>query len=195
MSRPGPIETERLRLIPVTAAHVQALRQSRAALAMVLGAEVPGDRPVGKPGAGGGVNSEVISFLSGQTRAGSWPVFFYIHRADNKLVGDGGFKGKPDRKGAIEIGYALVPPYRGQGLAAEAARAIVDWAFSHPKIKAVTAETLLSGKASMRLLQRLGLSFKEQGFDPAEGEVYRWEIARADYESRHARAIQVPAGN
>jgi RimJ/RimL family protein N-acetyltransferase len=178
MSPPAPVETPRLLLVPVTPAHVQALLQSRSALASFLGAGVPEGWPVGEPGAGGGVNHEVTEFLSAQTRPGSWPVFLYIHRKDNMLIGDGGFKGKPDRQGSIEIGYALVPAYRGQGLATEAARAIVDWAFYHPEVNTVTAETLPSDKASMCVLQRLGLSFKEQGFDPAEGEVYRWEINR-----------------
>ncbi len=181
---PGVIETARLRLVPVTQAHVAALCRSRAALAALLGATVPDDWPVGAPDAT--VCPDALNFLTAQTEAGNWPVYFYLHRQDNRLVGDGGFKGRPDARGAVEIGYALVPAYRGQGLATEAAEAILAWAFAHPRLKAVTAETLPGGQASMRVLGKLGMTFREQGYDPAEGDVYRWEITRREYLARQS---------
>ncbi len=182
---PGIIETARLCLVPVTPAHVEALCQSRAALAALLGVTVPDDWPVGAPDAT--IRPDVINFLTAQTKPGNWPVFFYIHRQDKRLIGDGGFKGRPNARRAIEIGYALTPAYRGQGLATEAAQAILEWAFARPGLEAVTAETLPGGHASMRVLDKLSMSFKEQDYDPAEGDVYRWEITRQEYLARQSQ--------
>ena len=93
------------------------------------------------------------------------------------MAGDGGFKDRPDESNEVEIGYALVPEYRGRGLATEAARGLVRWAFSHPEVAAVRAETLRDGHASIGVLEKLGMRFAG-----ATDRVLRWRLERHDFE-------------
>jgi RimJ/RimL family protein N-acetyltransferase len=72
------------------------------------------------------------------------------------LIGPGGYKGRADEEGAVEIGYAIVGKYRGQGLATEAARGLIDHAFSHEHVRRVDAHTLAEPNASVRVLRRPG---------------------------------------
>lgn len=70
------------------------------------------------------------------------------------VVGDGGFKGPP-KDGRVEIGYSIVPAFRGRGLASEAVRALCGWAFGQGANE-VAAETEKGNAASERVLQRCG---------------------------------------
>src|SRR5262245_16706579 len=46
-----------------------------------------------------------------------WGYLFFIEPEVSTLVGFGGFKGSPSPEGVVEIGYAIAPAFRGQGLA------------------------------------------------------------------------------
>ncbi len=56
---------------------------------------------------------------------------WWIHQLviDDQVVGDIGFHGPPAR-GSVEIGYAVVPAWRGRGLATRACALIVEYAWS-----------------------------------------------------------------
>ena len=86
-------------------------------------------------------------------------------------------KGKPDGSKPVEIGYAIVPGYRRCGLATEAAEGLVGWAFSHPEVSAVVAQTLPDGHHSIRVLTKL-----EMTLVGATDEVLRWRLDRQDFE-------------
>jgi ribosomal-protein-alanine N-acetyltransferase len=51
-------------------------------------------------------------------------------RSDNDTlaVANGGFKGKPDSAGRVDLGYCIQEELQGQGYVAEAVRAFVEWA-------------------------------------------------------------------
>ena len=57
-----------------------------------------------------------------------------------------------------DIGFALLPEYRNQGLAYEAAEAVLKDASDLPRILAITS---LDNEASINLLQRLGFRFEK----------------------------------
>lgn len=87
-------------------------------------------------------------------------------------IGDICFKG-PQRKGTVEWGYGLDEPYRGQGYMTEAARVLLDWAFSQKDVYAVEAETLPENVASQAVLRKL--NFKPTGTVGEEGPRFRRE--------------------
>ena len=153
---------------------------SREAMSALLGVEVPPEWPV---------FPESITYWQENpdklTKMGGWISYLFIHRQDGKLVGDGGYKGKPDRKGRIEIGYALIPGYRGKGLATEAMRALMDRTFERPEIKSVYAETLSDAQSSMRVVQKLGMTFDGIARTDARGDVFRWQVSRDEYFEFH----------
>ena len=78
---------------------------------------------------------------------------------DGLVIGEIGFIGPPQR-GAVTVGYAIVPSARRQGYAIEAITALSDWALEEPGVQEVRAQTLPDNEPSVRALLRAG--FKEQ---------------------------------
>lgn len=95
-----------------------------------------------------------------------WYAAWIIRLKDGTMTGDLGFKGMPHRN-RVEIGYGLLPEYRGMGYASEAVRAAVDWALKQPGVKAVAAETEPDNTDSQRVLKKAG--FVPTGFIGEEG--------------------------
>jgi ribosomal-protein-alanine N-acetyltransferase len=148
------IETARLRLVPCSVAAAQAAIADRGELAATLGMRVPEGWPAEDlrdflPVYGQLVGEEVA-------RAG-WGVWLMLHPAEQTLIGDIGFKGPPDTTGAVEIGYSVLPAFRGHGYATEAARALIEWALAQPGVRRVTAECLEDNGASIRVLEKAGM--------------------------------------
>lgn len=107
-----------------------------------------------------------------------WWGYLLIHRVDQRLVGMSGFKGKPNEVGVVEIGYSIVDPYRQQGLATEAARGLVQFAFDHPDVRRVMAHTLAFENPSNRLLKSIGFQYNGLINDPDDGEIWQWILDR-----------------
>lgn len=63
----------------------------------------------------------------------------------------------------VEVGYSIMPAFQRLGLASEAVAALIDWAFSDPGVQLVTAETLPSLPASIRVLEKNGFQFLGAG--------------------------------
>ena len=59
---------------------------------------------------------------------------------------------------AADFGFLLHRPYWGQGLATEAARALLDWLRALPSVSRVWATCDTENLASVRVLEKLGLS-------------------------------------
>jgi len=96
-------------------------------------------------------------------------VWVVVRRSDGRIIGDIGTHGPPDRAGSVEIGYALAPSVRGQGVGTEAVAALVGRLSAVPGIRRITAVTGADNTASRRLLERLG--FRLDGSLPGAGEV------------------------
>jgi len=60
----------------------------------------------------------------------------------------------------VDIGFALLARFRGQGYAREAARAVMDHALGTLGLPRVVAITAPDNRASQRILEALGLSFE-----------------------------------
>ncbi len=88
---------------------------------------------------------------------------------DRVLLGGIGFKGKPAPDGTVEVGYSVLPQFQRQGYAGEMLDGILDWAFTHPEVVRVVADTMPSNTASVCLLGRR--SFRQVGPGTDEGSV------------------------
>lgn len=86
-----------------------------------------------------------------------WGPWLALLKSDNSVIGDLGFKGKPDAKGAVEIGYGLLEEYWHKGYATEAVGALMDWAWQQG-VRKIKAETLHDNPGSIRVLQKLGMA-------------------------------------
>ena len=61
-------------------------------------------------------------------------------------------------QGAAEIGYSLLAPHRGKGLASEAARAVIDTGFEDAELRRIEACCVPANEPSRRLLAGLGFA-------------------------------------
>lgn len=166
------IETQNLRLIPCEPQHLAAYLRDKKELGAMLDVSVPDDWPVFPE-----AMPYVYEKLKSDPSSVGWWTYLFVHAADRTLVGEGGMKGKPERNGTVEIGYAVIPEYRRRGLATEAAGGLVGWVFSHPEVSEVVAETLPDGRHSIRVLEKLGMKLAG-----TTDEVLRWRIDRHDFE-------------
>ena len=77
-----------------------------------------------------------------------------IEKETKKIVAELGFKGLPDEKGEIEIGYSSFWDQRNKGIVTEAVGGMIHWARGRSDIKYILAETNSQNFASMRVLQK-----------------------------------------
>ena len=101
---------------------------------------------------------------------GGWTRIKIERRSDAAPVGEVGLQFHADRR-LVELGYALAPAARGQGLAAEALAAVLQWLWRTTPAAAVACVVAADNAASRRLLARLGFVCRA----PAAGH---WVLAR-----------------
>jgi RimJ/RimL family protein N-acetyltransferase len=106
--------------------------------------------------------AEAGRFIKQQSRhrpgiPGKWFQFAAEVRADGELAGDCALLviRKTPRIG--EIGYTFAPAYQHTGLATEAARAVIDFAFGSLALNRVIATTDCRNTPSVALMERLGM--------------------------------------
>jgi ribosomal-protein-alanine N-acetyltransferase len=147
------LHTERLTLVALTPEVARAALEDRARLGQMLGVHVPQTWP------GADFARMLPCIARGSERASSEaePTRFIVHTTDQTLIGETGFHGPPDESGTVEVGYSIIPAYRGQGFASEATRVLIDRALSRPGIRRIIAECLDDNVASLKVLEKLGM--------------------------------------
>jgi ribosomal-protein-alanine N-acetyltransferase len=162
------LRTRRLDLLPCSFQVAQAVVQDRDGLKSLLGVRVPDDWPAQDL-------QEFLPTYAQQLQADptllGWGIWLMIHRAERTVIGDLGFKGRPDDEGTVEIGYSVVPAYRRQGFASEAVRALVDWALAQQGVRGIIAECSGDNTPSIRILEKVGMRRLETA-----GTLLRWEL-------------------
>jgi RimJ/RimL family protein N-acetyltransferase len=165
--------TDRVRLLTATPDHFAAFARSRGDLAALVGSRVPDGWPE---------FPEAFDFtaqrLAQQPEESAWWMQFFMDATTGQLVGSGGYTGPPAGR-RVEIGYEIAPEFRGLGLGAAAAAALVDRAFSTGLVDAVIAHTLPGRNPSTGVLTSLGFERDGEVEDPHEGTVWRWQLNRA----------------
>ena len=75
---------------------------------------------------------------------------------------------KRDSLDDIDIGYGFLPDHAGLGYAYESAVAVVEYAKSELNLKRLVAITTSDNARSIKLLERLGLTFESNVEEPAD---------------------------
>jgi len=145
--------TDRLRLVAGTEALAAAELEGRRKLSKLLEALVPETWPPDN------LRDVLDYFYALYKEHPTWEgwLTWYAVRIDNDypiLCGGVGFKGPPDERGMVEIGYSVLPEFQGQGLATEAVAGIVQWAKQQPEVREIEAETNTDNEASIRVLEK-----------------------------------------
>lgn len=146
------IETERLKIIPCSSEHLEMLLSSEDELAQHLGVDLADNWLIFPESV-----AYSLKMIHDDERGLIWGMHLIVHKADNKLIGCGGYKGAPDTNGMVEFGYSVSPSYENQGLATEAARGLIKKAFADASVRMVDAHTLAEWNASTRILLKCGL--------------------------------------
>jgi ribosomal-protein-alanine N-acetyltransferase len=110
-----------------------------------------------------------------------WPIFLL---ADNERVGCCGLRPYRPEQQMPELGFHLRPKFWGRGLAVEAARAVIAYAFGSLGAKSLSAGHHPQNLASKKVLEKLGFRFMYDEFFPTLGmDIPYYRLARPERES------------
>ena len=160
------ITTPRLRLLPATAAIARAEIDDRERFGRLLGAAVPDNWP---PETLGDALALFLRLLEENPSWSGWLGWYAVATGEGEpetLIGSVGYKGPADAGGDVEIGYSVLPQYRGLGYATEMARALVERARRAAGVRRVLAQTTDDNASSRRVLDKLGFVAVGPGADP-----------------------------
>lgn len=173
-----PLETRRLRIVPLSARQLAAWTGDIAQLERGLGCVYQAEPMTGV------FHEIVLSQLAAVQKADEnalWHTFWLlIRRADHMVVGSADFKGPPNAQGEVELGYGLGEKFEHNGYMTEATRAMCAWALAQAGAEAVLAETERDNLPSQRVLGRCGFALY------ARGETLWWRLPRGAEET-HAQ--------
>jgi RimJ/RimL family protein N-acetyltransferase len=163
------ITTRRLTLIPSDLALARAELFDGPHFAELLGASVPENWPPESA-------ADALPWFLAQLEADAgnfgwlaWYVLLNDPSAQRVLIAGVGFKGRPLPDGTVETGYSVLPQFQRNGYAGEMFGGILDWAFGHPQVTRVVADTMPTNEPSVRLLTRHG--FRPCGPGAEDGSI------------------------
>ncbi len=156
-----PIETERLKLVPLDMESIspddhQKIEQ-RLGLqlaSMILGEQI--DREI-KAAMRSSLEDVIRSKKQDQWYA-DWQSVLIVLKEKNVIIGGFCFQRHADEDGTVQIGYTIRPEYQRHGYMTEALREGIAWIFQRPEISAVLAETTKSNVPSHKVLQNVGMT-------------------------------------
>lgn len=148
------LSSDRLEVVACSLAMARGILHDRRRAEALLKARIPEEWPL--PALRGYVPF-YIQMLADEPAMLGWGMWLVVHAADRVVIGDVGFKGRSEGADTVDIGYSIVPAYRNQGYASEAAQMLIDWAFAQPGIERVIATCLPTNAPSIRVLEKLGM--------------------------------------
>ncbi|WP_263383429.1 GNAT family N-acetyltransferase [Granulicella arctica] len=161
------IHTPRLTLIAITPEMLHAEQANDGSLAAILNCTLPLNWPP--------VDWEphVLDILLAQferhPHQSSWHRYITLPDVNgtSTLIGMVGAFWRDTAPAECEIGYTILPPWEGRGFATEAVRALIDVIRNdqqiQPPLTSIMAHTLPHLLASIRILEKCGLTFEGPG--------------------------------
>jgi [ribosomal protein S5]-alanine N-acetyltransferase len=115
-----------------------------------------------------------------------------VRRNDRAFVGTCGFGQIDFARGVGDINYVLAKPYWGKGYATEAAAAVIQFGFTQLGLRVIEANALPENAASLRVMAKLGLRYRETSPMSQESgplrPMYVWQIERERWLSSPLKA-------
>jgi ribosomal-protein-alanine N-acetyltransferase len=169
------IQTERLRLIPLSLNQLQCYVAVPEVLERELGFEV--SRDIVTDRLRRAIEMKVSKIERVDPSEHAWYTYWLIIVKDRPYgAGLAGFKGLPDDQGKTEIGYGIDTAYRSRGYMTEAVKGLIAWAFQDTRCRAVIAlDTKRWNVASNRVLEKAGMRV----YNETE-EALDWRVDKMD---------------
>ena len=163
------IESERLRMIPLTNELLQLCDANRASMELAVGLNISAMQV--DPFYKNEVDDAMVNFWLPKTLEHPEAYMWYtsweiILKSTNTSIGGMGFAGEPNEKGEAETGYMIDQQHQNKGYATEALQLLSGWALAQEKVSAVIVHTYANNLPSRKILVKCG--FDEIGND-AEG--------------------------
>jgi [ribosomal protein S5]-alanine N-acetyltransferase len=156
VERPPKIESERLDLVALLPAEIEALIAGDTERAgFRAGVRFPPDWPNDSDARDG--LSWHLRALQADEKQVAWRIRVIVQRFSGSVIGSINLKGSPDADGDVEIGWGLAEHHRHRGYAFEAALAVVAWVFQQPEVRRISATVPDDNLSSQRLAAKLGL--------------------------------------
>jgi len=105
-----------------------------------------------------------------------------IEKSSNRFIGWCGLW-RLKENNEIEVGYALIKDFRGQGLAVEAAAALLKYGFEDLNLKEIVAVARPGNRASWRVMERLGMTYDYTG-KFYDSDLVHYSISREEFAAR-----------
>lgn len=86
---------------------------------------------------------------------GRWAIYL---KEDEAFIGWCGLKFRPERN-ETDLGYRFIQKYWGKGYATEAAKASIDFGFTHLGLPRITATAHIENIASLEVLKKCGMLY------------------------------------
>lgn len=174
------VSTGRLRLVALDPALARLEIEDKTAFFAEIGAQVESAwPPVAIDAPDLAERLESLSRSPDDAGWGGWIILMgWTPGGLDRAVGVGGFYGPPDAEGEIEIGYAMMPSFREQGLATEAVEGLLSWALKDKRVKMVKAHTLVHLLASQRVLEKTGFVPAQAADETGGSQTVRYDYIR-----------------
>ncbi|ANU13250.1 GNAT family N-acetyltransferase [Planococcus halocryophilus] len=118
-----------------------------------------------------------IKELSKDPTLYGWGSWLVLRNSDGMIIGDAGFKGAPNSKKEVEVGYGFLESCWHMGYATESVESLVKWALDLLVVEKVVAETRLENSGSIRVLQKVGMEQVEK-----KGDMVYWELTKQKHQ-------------
>lgn len=106
----------------------------------------------------------------------TWGGYLAIDDSSKLVIGTCAFKAPPSENSTVEIAYYTFPDFEGQGYATSMARKLIDLAKVATEVRRIIARTLPERNASTRVLEKVGMHFAGEVFEPEDGTLWEWEV-------------------
>jgi RimJ/RimL family protein N-acetyltransferase len=151
------LTTDRLELVPITRALVEAvLAEDRPTAERLVAAKFPRTWP------GKALVERAFACPLEKLREDPdswlWGARVLVTRDKREVVGSVVLNGRPDETGSVEVGYGVDAEVQGYGFATEGTRAVVRWTLAQRDVARVVACTFPWHKASLRVLEKVGMT-------------------------------------